>query len=406
MKSPDQVTEDVARRLSKTWHTHLEPGAEPAWPHTFPLGESAKTDLERNFQHYQDDILAFRAWAARHGLAVTIASRLVHRAPQPVPTHVTVGSVDDAARLCGPDWTARLARGRTRLGALREYGFAGDLPRTVREVDTYSDVDFGLLCSTVDWFRRRGASARGLTPRQVPVPGLQAKWLNSRHGLIATLADLPGLGLAPGHPARIHFTYLDPDHRASGGRWHDSASVGDAMVPAYAPRIVIISENKDTAVGFPAVVGGISVEGAGAGGSTAAAIGWLRDCPDVVYWGDMDADGLAILNQYREAGLGVRSILMDVPAYDAYAEFGTNLDVKGNPIKAAARRPLAHLTDAERELYDRLTDPGWAGYRRIEQERIPLSVALTEVLGRPDLQTPSRRQTADVSRYNQATSEP
>ncbi len=387
MKSPDQVTDDVKRRLDRTWHTHLEPGPDPAWPHTFPLSAPAKDELERNFERYRTDILTLRAWAARHGLVLTDASRRVLGTSQPVPTHVTVNSVDDAARLVGPDWSARLTRGRARLAALRVHAFTGDLPRTVRDVNTYSDVDFGLLCSTADWFRRHGESARGLTPRQVPVPGLQAKWLNTRHALIAGLADLPGLGLAPGHPARIHFTYLDPVHRAAGGRWHDSASVGDAMAPAYEPRVVIISENKDTAVGFPPVAGGISVEGAGTGGSTPAAIGWLRDCPDVVYWGDMDADGLAILNQYREAGLAVRSILMNVTTYDAYAEFGTDLDVKGDPIKVATRRALDRLTDAERELYERLIDPSWAGCRRIEQERIPLPVALIEVLRTLEPQT-------------------
>lgn len=218
----------------------------------------------------------------------------------------------------------------------------------------------------------------------MPVPGLQAKWLNSRHNLIATLADLPDLGLLPPHPARIHFTYLDPDHRAAGGRRHDSASVGDSMSPAYMPRVLIITENKDTAIGFPPLPGAIAVEGAGTGGSTPAAIEWLRVCPTIVYWGDMDTAGLSILNGYRDAGLDVRSILMDVPTYDAYAIFGTNLDAKGNPIKVAARRNLDRLTNSERELYDRLTDPAWDGYRRVEQERIPLEVALAAVLQSTD----------------------
>ncbi len=152
------------------------------------------------------------------------------------------------------------------------------------------------------------------------------------------------------------------------------------MTPAYTPLVVIITENKDTAVGFPQVPGGIAVEGAGTGGGTAAAIDWLRSCPNVIYWGDMDADGLAILNQHREAGLAVTSILMDIPTYDTYAAFGTNHDIKGNPITVSTRRKLDKLTHAERELYDRLTDPAWPGYRRVEQERIPLNVALDAVL--------------------------
>jgi hypothetical protein len=381
VKTPDEITSDIERRLKSTWNTHLEPVAQPSWPYTFPLGAPAKADLEREFTRYREESLTLRAWAAQRDLKLTDTARLVMGTTQRIPTHVTVIDVEAAARLCGPVWTTRLARGRARLAILRAHGFAGELTRVVRDVDGYRDLDFALLCSTAAWFRQHGPSVRGLTPRQVPVPGLQAKWLNSRHGLIATLADLHDLGLRPPHPARIHFTYLDPDYRASGGRWHDSASVGDAMLPAYDPRIVIITENKDTAVGFPPVPGGISVEGAGTGGSTPAAIDWLHDCPETVYWGDMDADGLTILNQYREAGLEVASILMDIPTYDTYSEFGTNLDAKGNPIKVSTRRTLAKLTDYERALYEQLTDPAWTGYRRIEQERIPFVVALQALQG-------------------------
>jgi Uncharacterized protein conserved in bacteria N-term (DUF3322) len=73
VKSPDQVTDDVARRLDRTWHTHLEPGVDPAWPHTFPLSAPTKDELERNFERYRTNIFALRAWAARHGLALTDA---------------------------------------------------------------------------------------------------------------------------------------------------------------------------------------------------------------------------------------------------------------------------------------------------------------------------------------------
>ena len=382
MKTPAQVTLDIERRLKNTWNTHLDqtPTVDRSWPHTFALGTVNKAELERDFDRYRTESVALRAWAAQFGVNLTDASRFVMGTTQRLPTHVTLADIDTAARLCGPTWTTRLARGRARLATLRSHQFDGDLTRIIRDVDNYSDLDFDLLCSTANWFCRHGASARGLTPRQVPVPGLQAKWLNSRHGLIATLADLPELRLLPPHPARIHFTYLDPQHRAAGGRWHDSASIGDCMSPEYTPQIVIITENKDTAIGFPALQGGVAVEGAGTGGSTPAAIEWLRDCPTIMYWGDMDAAGFTILNGYRVAGLPVHSILMDIPTYDTYASFGTDLDAKGNPIQLAARRHLPQLNNAEQELYDRLTDPAWEGHRRVEQERIPLEVALTAVL--------------------------
>lgn len=108
------------------------------------------------------------------------------------------------------------------------------------------DLNFSLLLTVADWFRANAAD--GLTPRQVPVPGVQAKWLNTRRPVVELLTGRP-LNLAPRHPARIHLTYLDPEHLAAGSRRFDSATVGDMMRPAYPPE-VIITENKDTAIHF------------------------------------------------------------------------------------------------------------------------------------------------------------
>jgi hypothetical protein len=132
--------------------------------------------------------------------------------------------------------------------------------RLLAATDSYSDTDFGLLMDAADWFADSTIEQRAaLTPRQVPVRGLHAKWLNTHRGLVAELAGLLDLGLLPPHPARIHFTYLDPDYLATGARRHDSGSVGDAVELPYQPRVVLISENKDTAVGFPPVPGGVAV---------------------------------------------------------------------------------------------------------------------------------------------------
>lgn len=73
-------------------------------------------------------------------------------------------------------------------------------------VDGLSDVDFDLACRAGRWFATHDST--GLTPRQVPVEGLHAKWLNNRHALVRDLADVDDLKLAPPHPAPLHFTYL------------------------------------------------------------------------------------------------------------------------------------------------------------------------------------------------------
>lgn len=105
---------------------------------------------------------------------------------------------------------------------------------------------------------------------------------------------------------------------------------------------MLVSENKDTAINFPKVPGGVAVEGAGFGGRAAAAITWLRECPDVVYWGDLDADGLTILNGYRAAGVDTRFILMDVNTYERYARFGTNLNARNERIPLAVAVAALH----------------------------------------------------------------
>ena len=140
--------------------------------------------------------------------------------------------------------------------------------------------------------------------------------------------------------------------------------------------MVIISENKDTAVAFPAVTGGVCVEGGGFGGAAAAALPWLVEAPLLVYWGDIDAAGFEILDGFRADGVPAVSMLMDLVTFERYERYGTSLDRRGTPLGPGTRRDLPHLDAAERAMYHALTDPAWKRHRRIEQERIPLADAL------------------------------
>lgn len=165
-----------------------------------------------------------------------------------------------------------------------------------------------------------------------------------------------------------------PGYRASGARKHDSASVGDTLTLPYTPTVVLISENKDTAVGFPPVSGGIAVAGGGSGASTHAAFDFIVNTELVVYWGDMDADGLEILNQFRGAGVATTSMLMDIASFEEWSRYGTNVDKRDQPLGPRQPRPVEHLSRAEAELYAALVSSEWAQFRRVEQERIPLAV--------------------------------
>jgi hypothetical protein len=284
MKSPEQVVDDVARRLARTWAATVAGAndAEEAWPHAFPLGQPRAGELAGSYSAAFENVTRWRAWSSQHALTLTLRTGRVMGTDQELPTHVHVPDIDTAARLCGGDWPARLARGRQRSAVLaHRYPPVARSGRVLSAVDALSDLDFDLLCRAADWFAT--GDAQSLTPRQVPIEGVHAKWLNTRHTLIATVAGIDDLGLLPPHPPRIHFTYLDPAHRAAGGRLHDSATVGDPVSLAYEPSIVVISENKDTAIHFPTVPRGIAVEGAGRGGATAAAFDWITGAPHVFY---------------------------------------------------------------------------------------------------------------------------
>lgn len=86
--------------------------------------------------------------------------------------------------------------------------------------------------------------------------------------------------------------------------------------------------------------------------------------------------GRVPLRTFRADGVPAVSMLMDPATYERYERFGTSLDRRGNRLGPGNRRDLPHLDTAERSIYCALTDPAWKKYRRIEQERIPLTDAL------------------------------
>ncbi|WP_313811957.1 Wadjet anti-phage system protein JetD domain-containing protein [Glutamicibacter sp.] len=382
MKMPEDITNDIRRRLTARWHTDLS-GVEQAFPHRFPLGRPTAADLRQDYAAIHAKTVEWQDWARVHGIVLEYVNRSARGGTtQAVPTHARIDSIDHAAAIVADNWPTRLTRGRERLDVVRfRFPEIADAGQIIRMVDEYHDTDFELLLTVADWFMADASRSRlGVTPRQIPIPGVHAKWLQNHGAGVRALTGLDDLGVLPSHPSRIHFTYLDPRHRASGLRLHDSATVGDAFRPAYEPEIVVISENKDTAIHFPPIVSGISVEGQGSGGKTLAAFDWIRNAPIVVYWGDIDKDGLEILNGYRvDFDRDIDTMLMDEEAYDEFERFGTNHDKHGRLIVASDSKPVERLRVSEKNLYLRLIGPQLRGHRRIEQERIPLERAAISI---------------------------
>ena len=140
---------------------------------------------------------------------------------------------------------------------------------------------------------------------------------------------------------------------------------------ALAVKTVIVTENKTNFLALPLKPGTLVVFGGGYGFSGLGAAGWVRDC-DLVYWGDMDTHGFAILNQLRSHHPHVRSVLMDRETLMDHRAFW---GVEGSPSKGA----LVHLDAAEAQLVGELAS-GVHGERiRLEQEQVNWIYALARI---------------------------
>ena len=129
---------------------------------------------------------------------------------------------------------------------------------------------------------------------------------------------------------------------------------------------------------MPPIAQGICIWGSGRAVSDAVpAVPALRDMR-IVYWGDMDADGLEILSTLRESGIECDSILMDCDAYDHF-QLVPIMHEDYSARLLCGMQPTPGLQSAERRLYERLCADKTIAYRRIEQERIPMRDAVDEL---------------------------
>ncbi|WP_239380547.1 Wadjet anti-phage system protein JetD domain-containing protein [Frankia sp. CIT1] len=262
-------------------------------------------------------------------------------------------------------------------------------PATLRAVYRLQANDVEVLLSAVTWLHQH-PDAGAWTLRQLPVPGMHTKWLDTHGALLRDVAGRDVRDEVRPRLAVMHLTYVDPDHAASGRRRHDAWTTGDTHDIAYRPGVVLVVENRDSRLWFPSVRDTIVVEGGGkAAAALLANVPWIRTADHVVYWGDIDADGYAILDQFRAAlaepfpdgapAKPVTSILMDATDLHRYARHGINHDQAGRPIQPSPTA-LPHLTEAEATAYNTIATAGPTPFRRIEQEVIPLAHAAARLM--------------------------
>ena len=149
--------------------------------------------------------------------------------------------------------------------------------------------------------------------------------------------------------------------------------VADLAVPAPAFRSLalsnvtaIITENLRNFLALPSLINAVAILGSGDAAALLADARWLTESR-ILYWGDMDARGYAILGRLRKEYGQTKSLLMDLATLEAYRKWAVKMP------QTYAESEL--LNSQEHSALKCICTEGL----RLEQERIPFT-AVVEAL--------------------------
>lgn len=374
MLTPSDAAGKAATRFRR-WHKDWLSGKAAAWPWRIPLSPPTEKQCLEN-------VSATHAWAEnwqRYAGPGTVEWRVcqwnalgTHRLPECLilPDETSVALL--AGR--GEDWARAKLRAVELIDIWPSLAGTEVLGSQFEALATYDDAEVAKLIVSVTWLVNHPDS--GLYLRQLPIEGVDSKWLETRGTLVSsfvsalsgregrTLHDLCCLRHAP---ARTRLRILDQDLRvALGGLADIEAPVGDLAKLSLAPRAVLVVENLASGLALPDLPGVVAFLAMGnAAPQILAQLPWLIKVP-VWYWGDLDTYGLAILARTRAAlpQTEVRSLLMDEATL-----------LENGPLwvqESMQHRELKHLTLTfdEQTLFENLRTDRWGKQVRLEQERL------------------------------------
>jgi len=235
------------------------------------------------------------------------------------------------------------------------------------------------IVATVRWIEQH--TDRRTYLRQVDVPGVDTKFIERHRPVLAALLDLhldpqriDDTRLRSEFEARYRFrsrpTYLrlrslDPERRLAEG--YSELTIRHNELAANAPRhsTVYVVENEITYLAFPSAPDAVAVFGSGYAVSAVEQLRWLAQ-RRLIYFGDIDTHGFAILDRLRRHFPHARSLLMDRATLLAHESQWVR-----EPKPIIAR--LEHLHPNEADLYRDLVENTLGTSVRLEQERISYS---------------------------------
>jgi hypothetical protein len=365
--TPDDIAARVRRRWDDGSLLRAYANGDPFQPIEVPLRGPKPSQVG-------DDIAAARAWVAaldagrrddsRYALQwQSIGGRQIGR--NRLPVRAVVSSIAQAWALLGVTTTVR------RFDDL--LALADQHPR-VREWivgHPHRALELGpempQLIAAYVWLDSHRQSQRYL--REISAPGVDTKFAERHRTVLAAmlrvssmasgfLADL-GLRCKPGL-VRLR---PSPSLGFPGPTLTELAVRSEELAQlTVEPRVAVIVENEISYLSVDVPAGGIVFWGKGFEVDSIGRLRWLAEA-DVLYWGDIDTHGFAILDRLRARLPRACSVLMDRDTLLAHRDRWVTED---HPAKSV----LTRLTPDEYDLYSELVGDGLGERVRLEQERI------------------------------------
>ncbi len=381
MKFPEHIGAILARRFQAKYREWLLGEPHDQWPLEITLGVPSEQVAQQQMSGVQAWVSAWHSWRGA-GTLIWCERRWRILGLQKLPEKILLQNPVEIATWCGQTQRWLLACARYEITVSRWPVLRAHLGRQFDVLADYSETDFQRLLQFLEWIIKSPAS--GLYLRQLPIAGLDTKWVESRKVVVSDLVSVlrdngnddqnfyRQCGLkAP--PIQIRMRILDQHLRALLGGLSDIvAPVSDIGALKLVVPNVLIVENLQTGLALPDMPGTVVFMGLGYGIDLLAEVKWIANAR-VYYWGDLDTHGFAILHRARFYFPNLESILMDEETLSKHqALWGTENKQHGST-------ELTLLRDGERLLYANMKQQRWSCNIRLEQERIEWGYALNTI---------------------------
>ncbi len=293
---------------------------------------------------------------------------------QETPDRIILRGADDIATFAGElrNWRLLAARANAlldRFGSTEV--MRSRIKSHAREILELPPADLERLESVLEWLGEN--SSHGWRIRQLPVRGVDTKWIGRHRGLVGDFGQAvtgrDSLNLIS-TPTLIRVRFLDPV-LGPGGLMDVTAPVEELAQLDLGLANVLVVENLETLLALPELPHTVAIHGSGYGvGDRLRSIPWLSGA-HLLYWGDLDSHGFAILNELRSQ-VHAESILMDEETLLAHRDLWV-------PEPKPAVGTYTRLSPEEQQVLARLRTEGSP---RLEQERIPWEFAMQRVFSR------------------------